>query len=84
MPVTQKQKPGRGIPRKAGSPARKAKHNRYLVRATCFRCSLVFRSPKYKNNHINHGHQILAGVNKKRCNVENWNLLTQGGKLALK
>lgn len=66
MPISTKQKPGRGIPRKTRNLARKNKHNRYLAKASCFRCKLVFRSPKYNRAHAKSNHIIITGVNRLR------------------
>lgn len=84
MPTSTKQKVTRGIPRKTRNPARKAKMNRYLARASCFICSLVFRSPKYQKHHIANGHLPLAGVNRKRCSLESWKLFTNNGSIAVR
>lgn len=59
-------KKAKGLPKRTKNPARRAKYNRYLGRATCFACSIVFRSPKYKADHVASGHVSRVGVNSKR------------------
>lgn len=59
-------KKAKGLPKRTKNPARKAKYNRYLGRATCFSCQLVFRSPKYKAAHVASGHTSRAGVNARK------------------
>lgn len=70
MPVTQKQKSSRGIPRKSRNPARKARHARYWTRASCFQCGLVFRSPKYARHHKENGHSPKIGLRKQHIGVQ--------------
>ena len=50
MPITEKPKAGKGVPRRAKNPNRKAKYARYLKRSTCA-CGLVFRSPSKMKEH---------------------------------
>jgi len=70
MPVTQKQKSSRGIPRKSRNTARKARHARYWTRASCFQCGLVFRSPKYARMHKEHGHSSKIGLRRSHTGVQ--------------
>lgn len=60
MATQRKQKSGRGIPRKAGNAARKRRHEKYWDRATCVRCHVIFRSPKIKNLHMDHNHEMTV------------------------
>jgi len=69
MPISTKQKPGRGIPRKSGNTVRKARYARYLAKSSCFHCKLVFRSPKYKCAHVASGHTLMAGNNPRRSSA---------------
>ena len=55
----------RGIPRKSFRASKRAKHDRYTGRSTCFACGTVFRSPKYKAAHSASGHKVFTGVSKR-------------------
>lgn len=70
MPVTQKSKTTRGIPRRARNPARKARHQRYWLRSTCKGCGRVFRSPRYARTCPSSGHTIKAGLRKEHIGVQ--------------
>ena len=58
MAKRQKPKIGKGVPRKAGNEARKAKYAGYRRRSTCW-CGSVFRSPEKKAVHEKEVHPLL-------------------------
>lgn len=60
MPITKK-KVAKGLPKRTYNPTRKRKYERYLFRATCSVCRVVFRTPAHHKAHEASGHQTLVG-----------------------
>ena len=57
MPLTQKQKPGKGITSKSNPERRARKYGRYKARSTCIVCNKLFKSPRKKAKHVCSGCQ---------------------------